>query len=151
MKEIGRQVYLGGYMSEEHAAEAYDVAALKCKVGVMLRRSEILLSCIKRQRVIISFEFIYKTSMFLKCRSDWKCHTAAKNQIRSFHASLYHTGQSRAHVSRSQPVSIHTLTPAFPKAVITFQSYCTYQEVCVQTVASSGHFCNRLKVSCWSY
>jgi AP2-like factor (euAP2 lineage) len=26
-----RQVYLGGYEHEEHAAEAYDVAALKCK------------------------------------------------------------------------------------------------------------------------
>lgn len=40
VKEIGRQVYLGGYMSEEHAAEAYDVAALKCKVGIPLSRRE---------------------------------------------------------------------------------------------------------------
>ena len=31
MKEMGRQVYLGGYAHEEHAAEAYDVAAIKCK------------------------------------------------------------------------------------------------------------------------
>ncbi|BDA41853.1 probable AP2-like ethylene-responsive transcription factor PLT2 at C-terminar half [Coccomyxa sp. Obi] len=31
VKELGRQVYLGGYEKEEHAAEAYDVAALKCK------------------------------------------------------------------------------------------------------------------------
>ena len=31
MKDLGRQVYLGGYEAEEHAAEAYDVAALKCK------------------------------------------------------------------------------------------------------------------------
>lgn len=31
MKELGRQVYLGGYEQEAHAAEAYDVAALKCK------------------------------------------------------------------------------------------------------------------------
>lgn len=28
---MGRQVYLGGYEHAEHAAEAYDVAALKCK------------------------------------------------------------------------------------------------------------------------
>ena len=31
MREMGRQVYLGGYEHAEHAAEAYDVAALKCK------------------------------------------------------------------------------------------------------------------------
>ena len=31
MKEIARQVYLGGYEHEDHAAEAYDVAAIKCK------------------------------------------------------------------------------------------------------------------------
>eukprot|EP00198_Chlamydomonas_reinhardtii_P010956 XP_001700293.1 basal body protein [Chlamydomonas reinhardtii] len=31
VKEMGRQVYLGGYEEEAHAAEAYDVAALKCK------------------------------------------------------------------------------------------------------------------------
>ena len=31
VKENGRQMYLGGYETEETAAEAYDVAALKCK------------------------------------------------------------------------------------------------------------------------
>lgn len=31
VKELGRQVYLGGYECEEHAAEAYDIAALKSK------------------------------------------------------------------------------------------------------------------------
>ena len=31
IKELGRQVYLGGYEFEEHAAEAYDIAALKSK------------------------------------------------------------------------------------------------------------------------
>ena len=31
VREMGRQVYLGGYEHAEHAAEAYDVAALKCK------------------------------------------------------------------------------------------------------------------------
>ena len=33
VKETGKQVYLGGYEKEEHAAEAYDVAAMKCKGG----------------------------------------------------------------------------------------------------------------------
>ncbi|GAX86316.1 hypothetical protein CEUSTIGMA_g13728.t1 [Chlamydomonas eustigma] len=33
VKDIGRQVYLGGYEQEEHAAEAYDVAVLKVKGG----------------------------------------------------------------------------------------------------------------------
>eukprot|EP00775_Hariotina_reticulata_P005945 gene5945-6184_t len=31
VKDLGRQVYLGGYEQEEAAAEAYDMAALKCK------------------------------------------------------------------------------------------------------------------------
>ena len=31
LKETGRQMYLGAYENEEHAAEAYDVAALKIK------------------------------------------------------------------------------------------------------------------------
>lgn len=31
IKDLHRQVYLGGYEHEEHAAEAYDVAALKSK------------------------------------------------------------------------------------------------------------------------
>lgn len=31
VKDLGRQVYLGGYEHEDHAAEAHDVAALKCK------------------------------------------------------------------------------------------------------------------------
>ena len=31
IKELGRQVYLGGYECEEHAGEAYDIAALKSK------------------------------------------------------------------------------------------------------------------------
>lgn len=31
VKETGKQMYLGGYEKEEHAAEAYDVAAMKCK------------------------------------------------------------------------------------------------------------------------
>jgi hypothetical protein len=31
VRDLGRQVYLGGYEAEEHAAEAYDIAALKAK------------------------------------------------------------------------------------------------------------------------
>ncbi|PRW05820.1 pathogenesis-related genes transcriptional activator [Chlorella sorokiniana] len=31
VKDLGRQVYLGGYEQEEHAAEAYDIAVLKTK------------------------------------------------------------------------------------------------------------------------
>jgi hypothetical protein len=31
VKEMARQVYLGGYEQEDHAAEAYDVAAIKVK------------------------------------------------------------------------------------------------------------------------
>ncbi|QDZ21216.1 AP2-like ethylene-responsive transcription factor [Chloropicon primus] len=31
VRETGKQVYLGGYEREDHAAEAFDVAALKCK------------------------------------------------------------------------------------------------------------------------
>ncbi len=31
VKELGRQVYLGAYDEEQHAAEAYDVAILKSK------------------------------------------------------------------------------------------------------------------------
>jgi hypothetical protein len=31
VKDLARQVYLGGYEAEEHAAEAYDIAALKAK------------------------------------------------------------------------------------------------------------------------
>ena len=33
VKDTGKQMYLGGYEKEEHAAEAYDVAAMKCKGG----------------------------------------------------------------------------------------------------------------------
>lgn len=50
MKEIGRQVYLGGYVEEEHAAEAYDVAALKCKVRWTLTDQRLAQSVCKHQR-----------------------------------------------------------------------------------------------------
>jgi len=38
VKETGKQMYLGGYEKEEHAAEAYDVAAIKCKGGKVGRK-----------------------------------------------------------------------------------------------------------------
>jgi hypothetical protein len=47
VKELGRQVYLGGYEAEEHAAEAYDVAALKCK-GARVRTNFPLSRCAPR-------------------------------------------------------------------------------------------------------
>lgn len=36
VKDLGRQIYLGGYECEEHAAEAYDIAALKCTVCLII-------------------------------------------------------------------------------------------------------------------
>ncbi|KFM23141.1 AP2-like ethylene-responsive transcription factor PLT2 [Auxenochlorella protothecoides] len=54
VKDLGRQVYLGGYECEEHAAEAYDIAALKCKgrrgckTNFDLTKYADLLGCINR-------------------------------------------------------------------------------------------------------
>lgn len=53
IKELGRQVYLGGYEFEEHAAEAYDIAALKSKgrrtkTNFELTKYSDLLGCINR-------------------------------------------------------------------------------------------------------
>lgn len=53
VKDLGRQVYLGGYEVEEHAAEAYDIAALKCKgrrvkTNFEVTKYEDLLGCIDR-------------------------------------------------------------------------------------------------------
>jgi hypothetical protein len=53
VKELGRQVYLGGYECEEHAAEAYDIAALKSKgtrtkTNFELSKYSDLLGCIDR-------------------------------------------------------------------------------------------------------
>ena len=53
VKELGRQVYLGGYECEEHAAEAYDIAALKSKgtrtkTNFDLTKYTDLLGCIDR-------------------------------------------------------------------------------------------------------
>ena len=53
VKDIRKQVYLGGYEHEEHAAEAYDIAALKAKgkttrTNFDLSKYEDLLDCIDR-------------------------------------------------------------------------------------------------------
>lgn len=53
VKELRRQVYLGGYEHEEHAAEAYDIAALKSKgrttkINFDISKYEDLLDCIDR-------------------------------------------------------------------------------------------------------
>lgn len=53
VKELRRQVYLGGYEQEEHAAEAYDIAALKSKgrstkINFDISKYEDLLDCIDR-------------------------------------------------------------------------------------------------------
>lgn len=53
VKELGRQVYLGGYECEEHAAEAYDIAALKSKgtktkINFDISKYSDLLSCVDR-------------------------------------------------------------------------------------------------------
>ncbi len=49
VKELGRQVYLGGYEHEEHAAEAYDVAALKCK-GPRVKTNFTISRCVQSWR-----------------------------------------------------------------------------------------------------
>ena len=41
VKETGKQMYLGGYEKEEHAAEAYDVAAMKCKSAKGARKMKL--------------------------------------------------------------------------------------------------------------
>lgn len=53
VKEIQKQMYLGGYEHEEHAAEAYDIAALKSKgrttkTNFSLDKYRELLDCIDR-------------------------------------------------------------------------------------------------------
>ncbi|KAL4428054.1 hypothetical protein ABPG75_002143 [Micractinium tetrahymenae] len=53
VKSLGRQLYLGGYEQEEHAAEAYDIAALKskgraAKINFGLDKYTDLLGCIDR-------------------------------------------------------------------------------------------------------
>lgn len=53
VKEIRKQMYLGGYEHEEHAAEAYDIAALKSKgrntkTNFPLEKYRELLDCIDR-------------------------------------------------------------------------------------------------------
>jgi hypothetical protein len=51
VKDLGRQVYLGGYENEGHAAEAYDIAALKSKgsktrINFELSKYSDLLGCL---------------------------------------------------------------------------------------------------------
>ena len=52
MKDLGRQVYLGGYEHEEHAAEAYDVAALKCK-GPRVKTNFTITRCVLQESCIV--------------------------------------------------------------------------------------------------
>ena len=56
VKDMGKQVYLGGYSQEEHAAEAYDIAALKVKgrktkTNFHISKYEDLLNCLDRMTV----------------------------------------------------------------------------------------------------
>lgn len=56
VKDMGKQVYLGGYSQEEHAAEAYDIAALKVKgrktkTNFHISKYKDLLDCLDRMTV----------------------------------------------------------------------------------------------------
>ena len=51
IRELHRQVYLGGYEHEEHAAEAYDVAALKSK-GLNVRTNFDISRCVHGLRAM---------------------------------------------------------------------------------------------------
>ena len=99
MKELGRQVYLGGYEHQEHAAEAYDVAALKCK-GFRVKTNFDAARCVAH--------ILMLAAPSVKSRSLWRLCVA-------FHGIMQKTCQTsvrqQAHIIVSTR-SFSTLLPA---------------------------------------